>query len=244
MPKISFLGCTYNNDAYIADAIESLLHQTEQDMEVIYVNDGSTDGTRDILEYYKRKDSRVKCLHLKENQGISKAWNQGVPLAQGDIIGVISGDDVYVPTRGETHIRLSAGYSEVITYGSYLRSDSCLRPFTGTLMDGSEAGRCIVKPYEKGCLDVKQTIPHGFMSLSKSLAQRVPMRELLKVGCDYPFLKDLEAAGANFRHTEEVLGVYRHHSKMVSMNRRREIDNSTREAGGDSNKSYGGNNAR
>lgn len=239
MPKISFLGCTYNNDAYIADAIESLLKQTVQDMEVIYVNDGSTDGTREILEFYSAKDPRIRCLHLEENQGISKAWNKGVLLVRGDIIGVISGDDIYVPTRGETHIRLSAGHTRVITYGSYLRSDSCLRPLQGKLMDGSDAGRCIVKPYEKGCLDVKQTIPHGFMSLSKDLAQAVSMREDLRVGSDYPFLKDLELAGANFRSTEEVLGVYRHHSKMVSMNRRKEIDKSTTEAGGDSNKSYG-----
>ena len=93
---ISVIIPIYNVEKYLAECIESVINQTFSDLEIILVNDGSTDNCREICENYKRKDSRIKLIH-KINGGISSARNAGIDIANGDYYTFIDSDDYIMP---------------------------------------------------------------------------------------------------------------------------------------------------
>lgn len=91
-PKVSIIVPVYNCEEYLDEAIESLLKQTLKEIEVIIVNDGSTDNSLSIANKYKNLDERVKIIS-QVNQGVSVARNMGIEATQGEYIGFIDGDD-------------------------------------------------------------------------------------------------------------------------------------------------------
>ncbi len=92
MPKISVIVPVYNVEKYLEKCLDSILNQTFKDIEIICVNDGSTDSSRKILETYQKRDSRIKIAD-KENGGLSSARNAGLKIAQGEFISFIDSDD-------------------------------------------------------------------------------------------------------------------------------------------------------
>ena len=92
MPKVSILVPTYNVEKYLVECMESIVNQTLKDIEIICVDDGSTDSSGKILDEYATKDSRVKVIH-KENGGYGKAMNVGLDNATGEYIGIVEPDD-------------------------------------------------------------------------------------------------------------------------------------------------------
>lgn len=90
--KISIIVPAYNIENYLGRCLESLLAQTYQNLEIIVVDDGSTDQTAKILDTYAEKDKRIIAVH-QENQGVSAARNHGLDFATGDYIGFTDGDD-------------------------------------------------------------------------------------------------------------------------------------------------------
>ncbi len=89
---ISVIVAAYNVEAYIKKCILSILNQTFKNLEVIVVNDGSTDATLEIVEALVQKDNRIKLIN-KVNGGLSSARNTGLEVATGDYVGFIDGDD-------------------------------------------------------------------------------------------------------------------------------------------------------
>ena len=92
MPKVSIIVPVYNVQEYLRECLDSILRQTLEEIEVICVNDGSTDHSPEILENYAALDSRVKVLH-KENSGYGASMNQGIRAALGEYIGIVEPDD-------------------------------------------------------------------------------------------------------------------------------------------------------
>lgn len=92
MCKISIIVPVYNGEKYIRKTIDSILDQTFENFELILINDGSTDRTREILEECKEKDKRLKVIH-QENSGPGVARNVGIREARGEYIGFVDGDD-------------------------------------------------------------------------------------------------------------------------------------------------------
>ena len=76
MPKISALMSVYNNEKHIQESIESVLNQSFGDFELIIVNDGSTDATKEIIDSYR--DNRIRSFHLEKNVGVGEALRYGV----------------------------------------------------------------------------------------------------------------------------------------------------------------------
>ena len=99
-PKVSVILPVYNVGKYLRESLESLINQTLKDIEIICVNDGSTDDSYEILEEYKAKDSRIKVIH-KENKGTGAARNDGLKLATGECIGFVDPDDWVKPNMFE-----------------------------------------------------------------------------------------------------------------------------------------------
>ena len=92
--KVSVILCVYNEEKYVRQAIESILGQTLTDLELIIVNDGSTDGTQDIIESYR--DKRIKVIN-HENIGLGASRNKGLSAAEGDYVTFLDGDDWFSP---------------------------------------------------------------------------------------------------------------------------------------------------
>lgn len=91
-PEISIIVPIYNVQEYLSKCIDSILLQTFSDLEIILVNDGSTDCSGDICDKYAEKDTRIRVLH-KQNGGVSSARNAGLKLARGEYIGFVDPDD-------------------------------------------------------------------------------------------------------------------------------------------------------
>ncbi|MDL0128084.1 glycosyltransferase family 2 protein [Halobacterium salinarum] len=103
MPHVSTIIPTHNREEFIGRAIESVLEQTCSEFELLVVDDGSTDGTVDVVKAYS--DDRVNCLTLDTNQGANAARNAGIQHATGEYITFLDSDDEYDSTFIETVIK-------------------------------------------------------------------------------------------------------------------------------------------
>ncbi len=93
MSKISVIIPTYNPNIKIKECLDSLMNQTHRDLEIIIINDASTDETEKILETYKQKDSRIRIIQNSTNQGPGVARNKGLDIATGEYISFLDSDD-------------------------------------------------------------------------------------------------------------------------------------------------------
>lgn len=102
-PKISVIIPTYNRALLLKKAIESVLNQTVQDYEIIVIDDGSTDDTREIVNSFS--SPKIKYLYQK-NSGRSHARNQGLKIAKGRYIAYLDSDDMFLPDKLERQISI------------------------------------------------------------------------------------------------------------------------------------------
>ena len=93
MPKLSIILPIYNVEKYLNKCIESIINQTLDDIEIICIDDKSTDSSLDILKDYAQKDKRIKVITLTKNQGQGIARNIGINLAKGEYLGFVDPDD-------------------------------------------------------------------------------------------------------------------------------------------------------
>lgn len=96
MPRVSIIVPAYNAARYLPAAIESVISQSEQDWELILVDDGSTDRTAVIIDEAAARDNRIRAFH-KQNGGTSEAKNYGIERAEGDWITILDADDLLHP---------------------------------------------------------------------------------------------------------------------------------------------------
>ena len=101
-PKISVIMPVYNGERFLRESIDSILNQTFTDFEFIIINDGSTDGTLDIIHSYA--DQRIRLVNNETNLGIVACLNHGIELAQGEFIARMDADDISLPERFEKQI--------------------------------------------------------------------------------------------------------------------------------------------
>ena len=92
MPKVSVIVPVYNVEQYLSRCLTSLINQTLEDIEIIVVNDGSTDGSERIIKEYKRNNSKIIAVN-KENGGLSSARNFGLYYATGEYVAFLDSDD-------------------------------------------------------------------------------------------------------------------------------------------------------
>lgn len=95
-PKVSFIVPAYNVEQYIEECIKSIQQQTYNNIEIIVVDDGSTDKTPQLLDDFAVNDNRLKIIH-KSNAGVSEARNSGLGCANGDYVAFVDGDDYISP---------------------------------------------------------------------------------------------------------------------------------------------------
>ncbi|WP_347548668.1 glycosyltransferase [Pseudalkalibacillus hwajinpoensis] len=112
--KVSVIVPVYNAEKYIAYCIESLLNQTLKDCEFIFINDGSTDSSKIIIEEYERIDPRIVLIN-QQNQGVSSARNAGLRKASGEYVGFVDADDHVMPDMYAVHYQAArSSYCDIV----------------------------------------------------------------------------------------------------------------------------------
>jgi len=127
LPKVSVVIPAFNVAPYVGDAIRSALAQRGVSLEVIVVDDGSTDATRDVLQAFAG-DPRVRLI-LQENQGPSGSRNTALAAARGAFVGFLDADDLWMPTKAARHVALmTADPSIDLSYSWWHTIDDASRP--------------------------------------------------------------------------------------------------------------------
>ena len=109
MPKVSIIIPVYNTEAYLEECLDSVISQSLRDIEILCINDASTDSSMQILRKYARKDSRIKVLQNSVNQGLSYTRNVGIDNACGEYIQFVDSDDWIEPDTEEVLYKIAAG---------------------------------------------------------------------------------------------------------------------------------------
>lgn len=110
----------YNAQPTIESAVRSMLRQTHDELEIVVVNDGSTDATPDILREIGRRDSRLRVIHTPQ-RGIIHALNTGIAECEGDLIARMDADDVSHPDRIGAQVELMDAYPDVSVCSTLIR---------------------------------------------------------------------------------------------------------------------------
>ena len=125
MPKISVIMPLYNVEEYLRQSLDSVINQTFRDIEIICVNDASTDNTLEIIEEYAKKDSRIKVITNEINQHCGGARNVGLRNATGDYFIILDGDDWFELNMFEVlYNKAISDKSDVTICGYYCYNES------------------------------------------------------------------------------------------------------------------------
>jgi hypothetical protein len=116
-PQISVIMAVWNAQRYLGQCLRSMSRQTVSDYEFIIVDDGSTDGSRGLLERWARKDRRIRLI-ARENRGLTRSLNEALAVARGDYIARMDADDISLPNRFELQIDYLARAPECVAVGS------------------------------------------------------------------------------------------------------------------------------
>jgi glycosyltransferase involved in cell wall biosynthesis len=98
-PLISVALCTYNGARYLREQLDSLLAQTHRNIEIVAVDDCSTDGTLSVLQEYQRRDARVRAIANQTNLGFRNNFERAISLCAGDFVAPCDQDDVWLPQK-------------------------------------------------------------------------------------------------------------------------------------------------
>lgn len=211
-PLVSVVIPVFNQERFIAEAIESVLSQTYPRIELIVVDDGSTDSTRDVIGRYH---GRLVYLH-QANAGASVALNVGIQRAQGELVGWLSSDDVYFPTKVALQVEQFTREPEIgLSYTDFQVIDG-----RGSVL------KTVRSPYVEDRKEfIRRMILGNFVNGSSVLVKRTVLEE---VG---PFDPELRYhADGNmwlrilkrhrFGHVPQILLKYRTHPGAASRNTR------------------------
>ena len=178
MAKVSVIIPVYNVEKYLRECLESVVNQTLKDIEIICVNDGSTDSSALILDEYARNDNRIK-VYTQENQGQGAARNMALELAQGDYIAFVDSDDwLEVSAIEELYKFITEKGAEAVVFDFVECSEQ-----TGKKKFENFA-RKIKKHYhydllKKGCFSWQNLKRHCLLNLTDAAWHKIYSREFL-----------------------------------------------------------------
>lgn len=118
MAKISIIVPIYNEEKYLENCVKSVMKQTLDDIEIICVDDGSTDASVQQMDQFALEDSRIKVIH-KPNSGYGNSMNRGLAAATGDYIGIVESDDYIVPEMYEKLYALTENGTVDVVKGNF-----------------------------------------------------------------------------------------------------------------------------
>jgi glycosyltransferase involved in cell wall biosynthesis len=212
MATVSVIMPAYNAEAYLAEAIESVLAQTYSDLELVLVNDGSTDHTLTIAERYRARDPDRIRIVSQDNQGLAAARNTGMRAAKGSAFALLDSDDGWAPTYLAEQMRLLDG-------------DPRIAIVTGNAVNrgGVQSGQPVRPvPDSRPAPDLTEILRDERAIFIMSVFRReVPesiggFDERFRTNEDYDFWIRAALAGFQFARNPAPLAFYRRHDHSLS----------------------------
>jgi glycosyltransferase involved in cell wall biosynthesis len=205
-PLISVVLPIYNGEKYLVEAIESVISQTFADFELIMIDDGSTDGSRKILQEYAAKDLRVKVV-LRENRGLATTLNDSIDIAHGSWIARMDQDDIALPHRFQRQLEWLEKTGADI-------SGSWVQRF------GTADKRIVRLPRTDEEIKMEllfcSPFAHPTVMMRSSLARGLRYDKAWEMAEDYDFWERAAEAGWRMTNVPEVLLMYRVHAAQIS----------------------------
>lgn len=209
-PLISVLIPAYNREKYIGEALESVFAQSIDDVEIIVIDDGSTDKTIEVVQSYQ--DSRIVLLRNEVNKGISATRNHGLAHVRGKYIAMLDSDDVFLPNRFALQIPFLEAQPEIGVLGGWAKHiGSSNRTFTPEAPDHQLRARALYR-----CPMV-----HSSTMVRTEVVQTNHIRynENYPASNDYDFWVKL-LPHTQFHNLQEYVVLYRKHDQNISVTRR------------------------
>ncbi len=210
MPLFSVVMPSYNHARFIGEAIESVRAQSLPDLELIIVDDASTDDSPRIIRALERRDRRIRSFFHGANIGISRTINEGMDVAAGTFVGTLASDDAWRPTKLERQLAILEENPEAVVWceGEVVDADGRL-----TGMSFTQLLRAETRP--KSGYIFEELLRGNYIFGSSRCVRRnslagIRRREDLKYLNDYQFHIDL-ARRFPYRFIEEPLALYRLH---------------------------------
>jgi glycosyltransferase involved in cell wall biosynthesis len=217
-PTFSVVMPAYNTSRTIGTAIESVLAQTRQDFELIVVDDGSTDDTRDRIEPYLR-DQRVRVI-CQRNLGPVAARNAAIVAARGHFVSLLDSDDVWLPRYLDVMATtLEADAEAAVAYtDAWVLDDETRRIARATATSPFHPPTAPTEPQQflRALLELGNFIFVGATIRLAALADVGPFRVGLEAGEDYELWLRLAARGYRFARCSEILVIYRRRPGQLS----------------------------
>ena len=221
-PVVSVVMANFNGARYLDSAIGSLMKQTMDAWELIFVDDASTDESVTTAHEAAKGDPRIKIIARRENRGPGAARNAALEIAQGEWIAVFDSDDMMAPRRLETLLdRASSDQAAIVADNLLLFSDTTRkpRPHLSNTLGNSPHWITLADLIESDCL-YSRTPNLGYLKpmIRADLIGRFRVRydEQLRIGEDSYFLATLLANGQRLRLEPTPLYLYRKHSSSIS----------------------------
>ena len=221
-PRVSVVMTTYNGERFLSAALESILNQSFTDLELIVVDDGSTDNSASIIRSFCARDLRVRSIFLKRNFGIPKAANRGLRAARGEYVARMDSDDLCHRDRLLKQISYLEKYREIDVVGCDFRaideedffcSDAYARRFKEPIP--LLFGKFRVA---KNILSLSHFVLHPAILCRRSCYISLGgYREIFFIGEDIDFYVRLVIVhGAVLNNLSEKLHYYRHYDNSVT----------------------------
>lgn len=213
-PLVSIIITCYNQANFIKSAIESAVNQSYGPIEIIVVNDGSTDNSLDIIQAISSREKIF--IATTTNGGPAFARNAGLKYANGEYISFLDGDDLYLPNRLKVHIDfLMSNYNVDISYSEtqyfYNQQKNSFNIKKRPQINGD-----IFRKLIRG-----NFIPTNAFVIKSSMLRKIGgYDESLRTHEDWDMLLRLSLAGARFGHIDQITQLVRIHKENITKNRR------------------------
>lgn len=115
---VTVLMPVYNGEKYLEKAVESILSQTFRDFRFLIIDDGSSDGTPELLRFFQSSDSRIEVVRNESNMGLTRSLNKGLRISRGEFIARMDCDDVSLPGRFEAQVSFLKSNREAAMVGA------------------------------------------------------------------------------------------------------------------------------
>ncbi len=209
-PLISVIMPVFNREAYLAEAIESILGQTHLNLELVVADDGSSDGSAPLIRAYALRDSRIRAFFWP-HQGLPRTLNAAAPLARGDLVAYMDSDDIASPDRLEVQWRLLKE-QELDVCGCQCQVFGC----DNDLLGGKDGVTNIPQSHEAILRELLFSVPmiRVILLMPYGVCRDNPFNEtIVHTDCEWPLRMALRyRMGA----TPEVLLKVRRHGKNIT----------------------------
>lgn len=204
-PLISILLPVYNAEKYLKESIESILYQTYKNLELIIINDGSTDDSKNIIKSYN--DERIVYIENKNNKGLIHSLNTGIDISKGEYIARMDSDDISFPERIENQLQFLIENPTISIVGTHavFFTESIDKPIKNWDLDLKNT-----QPSEiRNTLKWENCIIHPSICMRKSIAKDLLYDETQKNYEDYDLWLRASAMNIEIGKINQPLLYYR-----------------------------------